>query len=368
MKLNSKVLSIALSLFASFDASRGHGLGAGTKKLAGPELKHWPRKDAEAIDRMIARNAHSGRYACFDMDNTSYQFDIEESLLPYLDNKGVLTRDTMDPTLKLVPFKDTAAHNESLYSYYSRLCEIDDLVCYPWVAQVFSGIPLRELKGYVDEVMALNGTIPTTYYDGDEVVSYEVSPPKVFAGQVELYNRLTNNGISVYVVSAASEEIVRMIASDPKYGYNIKPENVIGVTVLMKLASVDADIETLTTSRKQIAEGTYNETANLDMVMTPYLWTPATWMTGKWAAILSYIDEWNKPVLVAGDTPDSDGPMLFHGVDVARGGIHLWVNRKDSYMTQIQEMIQVHAKGQRQEGVAVTADKNWVVVKPADIL
>ncbi|KAH6876593.1 phosphorylcholine phosphatase [Thelonectria olida] len=359
MKQGTRAITLALCLFTSFDLSNG----AITKKLNGPELKHWPTKAAKALNQMIARNANNGRYACFDMDNTSYQFDLEESLIPFLDNKGVLTRDTMDPTLKLIPFKDTSDYTESLYSYYNRLCEIDDLVCYPWAAQIFSGFPLSELKGYVDELMALNETIATTYYDGDVVTKTTVSPPKIFAGQVELYNRLMNNGIEVYVVSAASEELVRMVASDPKYGYNVKPENVIGVTVLMKNAT-----GALTTSRKQIEEGTYNEQANLDMVMTPYLWTPATWMAGKWAAILTYIDEWNRPVLVGGDTPDSDGYMLFHGVDVSRGGIHLWINRKDSYMTQIEEMMDENAKEQRKEGVEVTAKKNWVIVKPADIL
>ena len=37
------------------------------------------------------------------------------------------------------------------------------MVCYPWVAQVFSGFTLRELKGYVDELMAYGKPIPATY-------------------------------------------------------------------------------------------------------------------------------------------------------------------------------------------------------------
>lgn len=81
------------------------------------------------------------------MDNTSYRYDLEESLLPYLEMKGVLTRDRLDPSLKLIPFKDQAGHKESLFSYYYRLCEIDDMVCYPWVAQVFSGFTLRGTEG-----------------------------------------------------------------------------------------------------------------------------------------------------------------------------------------------------------------------------
>ena len=60
----------------------------------------------------------------FDADNTTYRYDLE-SLLPYLENRGVLTRDTLDPSLKLIPFKDSADYRESLTSYYYRLCEID---------------------------------------------------------------------------------------------------------------------------------------------------------------------------------------------------------------------------------------------------
>ncbi|MEX5591035.1 haloacid dehalogenase-like hydrolase, partial [Pseudomonas urmiensis] len=82
---------------------------------------------------------------------------------------GLITREKLDPSLKLIPFKDTAEHKESLSSYYYRLCEIDDMVCYPWVAQVFSGFTLQELKGYVDELMALKKPIPATYYEGDTV-------------------------------------------------------------------------------------------------------------------------------------------------------------------------------------------------------
>ncbi|MFF7706446.1 haloacid dehalogenase-like hydrolase [Pseudomonas sp. NPDC007930] len=335
---------------------------AGTAHAA-TELKHWPAEAAKQLDAMIAANAHKGNYAVFDMDNTSYRYDLEESLLPYLENKGVITRDSLDPSLKLIPFKDTAEHKESLFSYYYRLCEIDDMVCYPWVAQVFSGFTLQQLKGYVDELMASGKPISSTYYDGDKVTPIEVQPPKVFTGQAELYNKLMENGIEVYVITAASEELVRMVAADPKYGYNVKPQNVIGVTTLLKNPSTGE----LTTARKQITAGHYDPAANMGLLLTPYLWTPATWMAGKQAAILTYIDQWKKPVLVGGDTPSSDGYMLFHSVDTAKGGIHLWVNRKAKYMDQLNAMIKKNAEAQKAEGLAVTADKHWVIVKPEEI-
>lgn len=331
--------------------------------LAATELKHWPPEAAKQLGAMIAANANKGNYAVFDMDNTSYRYDLEESLLPFLEMKGVLTREKLDPSLKLMPFKDTADHKESLFSYYYRLCEVDDMVCYPWVAQVFSGFTLKELKGYVDELMAYGKPIPTTYFDGDKVTAMEVQPPKVFTGQTELYNKLMENGIEVYVMTAASEELVRMVAADPKYGYNVKPQNVIGVTTLLK----NRDTGELTTARKQISAGTYKPEANLGLELTPYLWTPATWMAGKQAAILTYIDQWKKPVLVAGDTPTSDGYMLFHSVDVGKGGIHLWINRKAKYMDQLNGMIKQNADAQKAQGLPVTADKNWVVVKPEQV-
>src|SRR3546814_19850269 len=56
------------------------GLGLVGQALA-TELKHWPAQQAKALDAMIAANANKGNYAVFDMDNTSYRYDQEESLL-----------------------------------------------------------------------------------------------------------------------------------------------------------------------------------------------------------------------------------------------------------------------------------------------
>ena len=40
---------------------------------------HWPADAARRLDALIAAHAHSGAYAVFDADNTSYQHDLEES-------------------------------------------------------------------------------------------------------------------------------------------------------------------------------------------------------------------------------------------------------------------------------------------------
>ncbi|MFI6476154.1 haloacid dehalogenase-like hydrolase [Streptomyces sp. NPDC050516] len=327
------------------------------------ELPHWPKPVATELGKIIAKNDHKGAYAVFDADNTTYRNDLEESLLSFLEMKGVLTRKSMDPSLKIIPFKDTAKHKESLYSYYNRLCEVDDQVCYPWAAQIFSGFRLKELKGYVDDLLTYGKPIPAEYYEDGKLTKTEVEAPEFFTGMQELYKSLRAHGIEVYVVSAASEDLVRMVLSDPKYGYNVKPENVIGVSMQLK----DRKTGEVTSSRKEIAEGRFDEKKLAGRELTPNLWAPLTWYQGKPAAINTYIDEWKKPVLVAGDTPASDGPMLFHSADVEHGGARVWVNRKDAYMKQLDGMKRKNADRQRELGQKVTADKRWLTVVPDEI-
>lgn len=237
------------------------------------------------------------------------------------------------------------------------------LVCYPWAAQVYSGLTLRELKVHIDNLMQLNNTISTSYWDGEEIVYEGINPPKIYRGQVELMEKLRANGIAVWIVSASNEEVVRMVVSDPKYGYNVAPEYVLGVATML----TNATSGEITTARKQIIAGTYNQTANLDLVFGSYLWTPATWYSGKWAAVTTYIDIWKKPVLAAGDTPGSDTYMHFN-VDVGKGGVHLWVNRTAEKYEQLQVLIEDAVEGQKENGLEVTADKNWVYALPEEIL
>ncbi|KDB10370.1 hypothetical protein LIG30_0713 [Burkholderia sp. lig30] len=324
------------------------------------ELAHWPADSAKALNEMIAAHAHRGDYAVFDADNTTYRYDLEEALLPYLENRGVLTRETLDPSLRVIPFHDAPDYRESLTSYYYRLCEIDDLVCYPWIAQAFAGFTLAELKTHVDAMLADGKPVPVRYWRRGAVVDGMVNPPRVFKGMQELYNALHEHGIDVYVMTAAHEELARLVLADPKYGYNVKPENVIGVTTLLRNPATGA----LTTSRLQIRAGRYDESANRALVVTPFLMNPMTWYEGKLGSIVGWIDQWKKPVLVAGDTPMSDGYMLLNATDVARGGLRVWVDKKDAQMTQIRAWSDASAERQRALGQPVTADRNWIVVKP----
>lgn len=358
--------ALAAAVFAGSALWPGSGeaeAAVSSSRVASAELKHWPEPVAKKLGKVIAKHDHKGAYAVFDADNTTYRNDLEESLLPFLEMKGVLTRKTMAPSLKTIPFKDTATHKESLYSYYNRLCEVDDQVCYPWAAQIFSGFTLKQLKGYVDELLAYGKPIPAEYYEDGKLTKTEVEAPRLSRGMQELYKALRKHGIEVYVVSAASEDLVRMVLGDPKYGYHVKPENVLGVSMLLK----DRKTGDVTSSRKEIAAGRFDPEKLADRELTPTLWAPLTWYEGKPAAINTYIDEWQKPILAAGDTPKSDGPMLFHSADVRNGGVRVWVNRKESYMKELDEMKRSNAKRQKELGQKVTADKHWLTVTPEQI-
>ncbi|MEU6845026.1 haloacid dehalogenase-like hydrolase [Streptomyces sp. NPDC046716] len=316
------------------------------------ELPHWPRPQARELARVVAAHEHRGAYATFDADNTTYRGDLEESLLPFLELRGLLTRDTMDPSLAVVPFRDTAGRRETLTEYYGRLCAIDDLVGYPWAAQVFAGFTLGRLKEHVDALMEFEGTLP----GGG-------GPPRVSRGMQELYRVLRSHGIEVYVVSAASEDLVRMLLADPRYGYGLPPGNVIGAGALLRNPAT-GDV---TSSRKELAAGTHDQRALESWELTSTLLAPLTWYEGKPAAIRTHIDAWRGPVLAAGDTPASDGPMLLRSVDVERGGVRLWVDRGNGSLAELERLKTDGARRQRELGGPVTADRGWVTVTPEQI-
>ena len=326
-------------------------------------LKHWPAHAARLLEALIQRHAHSGQFAVFDADNTTYQHDLIGALLPFMEMRGVLTRESMEPSLKLIPFLDQDGAPESLHSYYLRLGEIDDQVGFPWASQIFSGFSLRELKGHLDTLWALEQPIPTTHWHAGRATPMLVPPPRALRGQQELFAALQARGIEVFVVSAASEELVRMVLADARYGYHVKPENVIGVSLLLRHPGDG----TVTTARKLIAQGRYRPEELLDHRMTSALWAPMPWHEGKQAAIHTYIHAWKKPILVAGDTPASDGPMLLRSPDLERGALRLFVARHEARHGEVQALQALHEAQQIEHGHPATAAQSWVVVRPDEI-
>lgn len=315
-------------------------------------LAHWSAADRTRIENVLV-HAPEGSYAVFDADNTIWQHDLEEALLPFMEARGTLSRDELDPSLKPIPFHE----GESLYGYYLRLCEIDDNLCYPWIAQVFSGHTLGALKHEVDALMARTAPIPVRYEEDGKTVSGTVERPRIFAAQRELIDELRTRGVHVYIVTAASEELARMVLSDPRYGIGIAPADVIGVTMVLR----DPKDGSLTTARSQIAkghflDGAYPRERHMAMEMTPTLWAPNTWYQGKVAGIRTYIDAVRKPLLVAGDSP-SDWAMLFEA-----SALRIWVNRSAAKTAALAQAKAERAAQEEQLAQAPEAARGWLNV------
>ncbi|VVS92424.1 haloacid dehalogenase-like hydrolase [Desulfoluna spongiiphila] len=326
------------------------------------ELTHWPRAERHKLIRLIERNAYQGKFAVFDCDNTVWYQKLEESLLPYLENRGLMGPEALAPSLKVIPFLP----DDTLTSYACRLYDIDNKVGSPWMARVFAGFTLEELKGHVDDLFALNGaSIPAKHRRNGELVDVEVEAPRIYPGMRELINAMQENGIEVIFISTALEELVRMVACDPRYGLNIKPENVIGVSTLLK----DRETGEITTARLQIERGhffdeTYPKARHMAMELTPTLWSPNTMYFGKVWAIKDYIHPVNRPVLVAGDSPN-DHPMLFEAEEF--GGIKLWINHREADWKATKEARKIRARQQQEAWHYPSANKRWLMVRPADI-
>ncbi len=115
-------------------------------------------------------------------------------------------------------------------------------VAYPWVTYLFAGLDskqIREMTAQTIEWQKLQ-KIDTVTWTSPNVIEL----PKQLSGQVsvtwknglrtipemqELYSKLREAGFDVWVCSASFVDVVREIASNPEFGYDITPENVIAI-------------------------------------------------------------------------------------------------------------------------------------------
>lgn len=110
---------------------------------------------------------------------------------------------------------------------------------YPWVIYLFGGLSVEQVSALAEESNDFNL--------GEALRKVKYTSPKSLPGQAgvvttahthglrltpeiaALMNALRAHGIDVYVSSASLEEVVRVFACSPKYGYRVAPENVLGL-------------------------------------------------------------------------------------------------------------------------------------------
>lgn len=237
-------------------------------------------------------------YAVFDWDNTCIMNDCEEALMLYqidhlaykltpdefaavlrqgvpagpfnkdylnVDGKPVLLEDiaadveadyrflhaaysglagsqSLDAVRQTEQFKDFRA---KLYFMYVAICDSHPIeIGYKWIIYFYANMTPAELQKLAEASNDFNlgdalrkvryessrtlpgraGVVATSHFHGIRISS-EIA---------NLMNTLRDNGIDVYVSTASIDDVVRVFAGLPKYGYGVPPENVIGLRLNMR--------------------------------------------------------------------------------------------------------------------------------------
>ncbi|CAG2331066.1 MULTISPECIES: haloacid dehalogenase-like hydrolase [Burkholderia] len=301
-------------------------------------------------------------YAVFDWDNTCIMNDCEEALLMYQINhlqykltpdefvavmwkdvpKGAFMKDYTTVDGKPVTMEDLAADVESdyrwlhanykglggdksldeiretdpfkdfrakLYFMYDAICDTHPLeVGYKWIIYFYKNMTTAELQAMAEA--------SNNHGIGDALRKVRYESPKALPGKAgvvadthfhgiriheeirAVMHTLRANGIDVYVSTASLDDVVRVFAGNPNYGYGVPPENVIGL-------------------RLDMQDGKYTSTY-------PAGWH-FNWGPGKTVGIRNVLasKKGYGPLLVFGDS-DGDAWMLRDFKDTAAGVI---VNR-----------------------------------------
>ena len=314
-------------------------------------MNHWSMSHQQQIQSAIetAFEQSDSPFAVFDADNTIWKHDIEEALLAWLEYRGLVG--LKDLPGSILPFPVRA--NDSLFSYYQHLSEIDHSICYLWACQAFAGFSLRDLQTEIGKMLQFESPIPIPHS------SQTIPIPKIYPAQRQLIEYLTQSGVQVWVVSASLEEIVRMVLCDPDSGLSIPPHRVIGVNLLMKRGEQYAAGCLDRQKGIQEFEHFFSE-ERMEFHLTEHPLTPLTWYAGKVAAIKTWIHPAQRPMLVAGDSPN-DFHMQFYAM---AGGIRLRIHLDARHKERLEKEKQVRcvANGSDQD-----VSRGWIEVTPANL-
>lgn len=256
----------------------------------------WVPKNREALSKLIDENKNKGNYVVFDWDYTSIYQDTQENLFRYqIDNlkfeatpeefaKAIRKDIPLDnfakeySNVKGQPINITKIANDLdkryafLYENYIKnkkmslekiktTEEFKDFrgklaflyeaiggsfshdVAYPWVLYLFDNMTVNEVQSLAKEAndfgignklgkYVLESSDKLTGEAGKVRYEYK-SGLRTQPETANLFHEFEKNGITVYIISASLEDIVKVFANDKSYGYNLKAENVYGMRLEM---------------------------------------------------------------------------------------------------------------------------------------
>jgi len=319
-------------------------------------MTHWSTEHIAQIESAItqAKIGNPHPFAVFDADNTVWKHDLIEGLLGWMSANGSLSIEFADPKIMPFPIRE----GETLMSYYDHLCDIDHSVGYLFACQIFAGFTLQKLQQEIDDMMRHTDLIQAPMPHGK---TKALNVPALFPGQIELMHFLQEQGIEVWIVSASLEELVRMVASNPKYGLALAPQRVIGVNLMLHKPDGSVTVGALERTAGEIGLAYYLSPERLTWTMGTVPFAPLTWYGGKVAGILEWIDDAQRPILVAGDSPN-DFYMQFH-VAADEGGIRLRIHRSEKHRQALTDRQQHQETG----NLNPMPKDGWIEVTPADL-
>lgn len=145
---------------------------------------------------------------------------------------------TLEEIKKTEQYKDFRGKLAFLYEAIGGSFSAE--VAYPWVLYLFTGMDADYVNQITQEANDAALKAPITRYsiESSDVLKGQAGKVsldgykqglRVQPETQNLMKALQDNGIEVYVCSASLEDVVRVFATNPKYGDNLKPENIVGM-------------------------------------------------------------------------------------------------------------------------------------------
>jgi hypothetical protein len=171
-----------------------------------------------------------------DLDAICADLDADYAFL-YSNYQGLAGKKSLEEITKTIEFLD---FRTKLYYLYEAVNDTHGVnIGYPWVIYFFANMTVAEVMALAEAsndaalgaaLTKVKYTSPTERPGRAGIVSTSHFHGIRLCTEIGgLMDTLRANGIDVYVCSASMEEVVAVFASNPKYGYNVSRENVLGL-------------------------------------------------------------------------------------------------------------------------------------------
>ncbi|KVE23636.1 phosphoserine phosphatase [Burkholderia singularis] len=158
----------------------------------------------------------------------------------YANYRGLNGDMPLDEIRRSEPFKDFRA---KLYFMYDAICDTYPVeIGYKWIMYWYAGMTRDELQAmaYDSNVANLGDALRKLTYEssrerpgrGGVVAATHFHGIRIHEEIRALMDTLRSNGIDVYVSTASLDDVVRVFAGHPAFGYGVPDDHVIGMRIV----------------------------------------------------------------------------------------------------------------------------------------